>query len=169
MVSDVVISALVGGVTGSTITAITQLYATMKQQRAETERRQAEFYLELKVGALTDLHSALDSCYRTIDDHYKKNEESVGRENYLEEVVPSLEEYERTLSQVAIYLDDNEKEKLESALRELRRGVMSLQDKAISVEYEPREIDWESLDSAYDSAKDILRNQMNEPIKQLES
>lgn len=168
MIPDVAISAFVGGVAGSTITAIAQVYTTIKQQDSETERRQAQFYLEHKVGVLTDLHEALDNCYRTIDDYYKRNEESVDSEGYLEDVVPSLEECERTLSQAAIYLDDNEEEKIEIALRELRSGVMSLQEKAIDEEYN-REIDWESLNEAYDDAVDTLRNQMNDPIEQLDS
>lgn len=169
MVSDLVMSALVGGVAGSSITAIIQLYTTIRQQKSETERHQAEFYLEHKVGALTDLHEALDNCYRIIDDYYKKNEESVSREGYIGEVVPSLEDCKRSRSQAAIYLDDDEEEKLESALREFRIGVMALQDKASSVDYEPREIDWDSLDAAYDEAMDMLRNQMNGPIEQLDS
>lgn len=169
MVSDVIISAFVGGVAGSIITAITQVYTTNKQQKAETKRRHAEFYVEPKVQTLTDLHSALDGCYRTIDDFYKKNRESVTREDYLEELVPKLNEYEQLLTRASIYLNADEKKKMENALRELRLGVMSIQDKTVPDGPEPREIDWESLHAACDGARGVLRGQMSEPIRNLES
>lgn len=167
MVSDVIISAFIGGVAGSIITAITQVHTTSKQQRAETKRRYAEFYAEPKVQTLTDLHSALEGCYRTIDDYYKRNKGSVSRENYLEEVIPTLNEYEQLLTRAGIYLNDNEKEKMENALRELRLGVMLIQDKAGSDDSEPREIDRESLDTACGGARDVLRRQMSEPIENI--
>ncbi|MFC7205263.1 hypothetical protein ACFQJC_17270 [Haloferax namakaokahaiae] len=169
MVSDVIISAFVGGVAGSAITAITQVYTTNKQQKAETKRRHAEFYAGPKVKTLTDLHSALDECHRTIEDYYKRNNESVSRDDYHEEVVSNLNEYEQLLTRAGIYLNDDEKEKMENALREFRLGVMSIQDKAIPDGQEPREIDWESLDAANDGARGVLQGQMGEPIKNIES
>jgi len=169
MVSDVIISALVGGVAGSIITSITQLYTSNKKQKAETKRRHAEFYIEPKVQTLTDLHSALDDCRRTIDDYSKRNRESISREDYLEEVVPTLSEYRQLLTRADIYMNNNEKQKMENALRELQLGVMSIQDKTIPDGPEPREIDWESLDDAYDGARSVLQGQISEPVEKFES
>lgn len=164
MVSDVVLSALVGGSVGSAITAITQVYT----QKVETKRRHAEIYAGPKVETLTDLHSALDGCYRTIEDYYKKNKESVSREDYLGEVVPPLEKYKQLLTRAGIYLNDDEMESMENAYRELHLGVMSIQDKAGFDGSGPREINWENLDTACDGARGVLRSQMSEPIENVE-
>lgn len=169
MVSEVVLSAFVGGVAGSMITAIVQIYTTKKQQRAETERQVAEFYAGRKVETLTNLHSTLDRCCRVLDDYYKKNSESVTESDYHDEVTSSLEEYERALSQASIFLDEIEREQMDETLSELRLGVMSIQDKALSDGREPRKIDWDELNSVYDEAREVLRSQMNDPIEELES
>ena len=173
MVSDVVISAVVGGlagsVMGSTITAIAQIHTTNKQQDAETERRHAELYIGPKVETLTGLHATLDDCYRTIDDFNKRNKESVGREDYLGEVVPALEEYKLLLTRAGIYLSSDEKEKMDRALSQLQLAAHSIEHKAIADGSKPAKIDWVSLDAAYENARGVLRSQMSEPIENLES
>lgn len=169
MISEVIASAFVGGVAGSAITAITQIYITKQRQTAETERRHAEFYAESKVDSLTELHSALDDCYRTFDEYYKRNVESVDREDYLGEIVPALDQVRQSLSQASIFLDDSETETMHTAVTELEMGVSYLERKAISDRVNSDEIDRDRINDSFDDAKEVLRKQMYGPIEKLEA
>lgn len=161
--------AFLGGLAGSIIGAIAHWYATRYREEEETKRRKAEAYIGHKAGAMAELQSSLDAAFRSLKKFHQMNVNSVSREDYLHELLPTIEEFKRSLSRAGIYLDESEMEQMEDTLLEFKLAAKAIEDKALAEG--PGEVDRQfelkEIRDGLEELREVLRDHMKTPIDEL--
>lgn len=173
MVSDAVLGALVGGgagVLGAGITAVLSWFTTTKRIDSTNKRRRAEFYWEREAESLTNLHSKLEECHRTITSHSDPHEEKsyIPKETHEDEVLSTIEAFRTALRRDGIYLSEENHDTLNEALGQFYRSTNSI-DWGFDSDDKRKELkELDLMAEKYSKAKRALQEQINEPIEEFE-
>jgi hypothetical protein len=173
MVSDTVIAAVIGGLSGSVVTAIGGLYRELKKQEQENTRRRAEFYLQRKVEVVSDLHATLEECvrdYLSLLDEVPMEE--YGQNNEIEQAEQLLSDFEIAMDNASIYISEEHY----SEVVEMYEYLNRLQSSFVGWSYEPREVRADellterrqNLVEQYQKVKTMLRSEVRSPLEKLE-
>lgn len=183
MVSDTLFGAIIGGggvIIGSLFSGLFNWFSTKQQlesqrenlqirQRAETERRRGEYYLQQKVEALMTLYAVLESTRR----EYKRTVDTAVHagisEDEYEEVIDWYHEYEQAIGRAAVFLDEEQHETLLEVL-DILHTTNPLLNREID---NPKEGDYDEFglseyNDRFDAAEDMLKGEIKEPVEALE-
>lgn len=183
MVSDTVLGAAIGvsgAVTGALLSGLFNWFSTKQQlesqrenfqirQQAETERRRGEYYLQQKVEALMTLYAVLESARR----EYKRTVDTAVHagisEDEYEEVIDRYHEYEQAMDRAAVFLGEEQHERLLEVL-DILHTTNSLLDREID---NPEQSDYSEFgiseyNDRFDAAEDMLKGEIKEPVEALE-
>jgi hypothetical protein len=165
MVSDTVMGALVGGgvaLLGSGLTAGINYYRTKQQLETENERRHAEFFLDKKVDALSEVHVNLARSYDTLGVALQ-NPGEYSWSRVQDELLPKIDSLQNSISMSSIFLTKQQ----ESTLRSTVERYYAIADEIALLENVSRE-DLNEIHEATDKAKQTLAAEINEPIQRFE-
>lgn len=188
MVSDLVIGSLIGGgfsIAGYAVAGWSNLRSTQKrieadrhqlemQQEGEKDRRRAEFFLGEKVEALTDLFSALERSKRTYIRYGDRAEQGVVDAGDYDEVVTAFESFQSTKDYASLFLSDTQYGTIIKYSNELYEINGMIEWKARNPHVKRNEIPdsmmWDRLGflDKYENAKEMLKDEVNEPIRMIE-
>lgn len=186
MVSDVVASgvvAIIAGAAGYAIAGWVNLKSTTKQIEAQEKRldtrieaenrqRRADYYIEQKVNGLMQLYSAMKQVRR----EYKRKADvssyqGITKEEY-EELIATFDEYESAMDRGAIFLDDEQQEKLLDVLHVLMAANGHFSDAMDNLEYVEQydfgEYGLSDFNDRFNAAEEMLQEEMKGPIDHLD-
>lgn len=161
---------ILGSAIGYGVAAWENLKTTEKQIRSEDRRRRGEYYLERKVNALMELHSTLKATRRL----YKFKADRVGHERLpeeeYEEVLQQFRDYERTVNDASIFLDDEQQRALTDVIGILLDANRNLSN---AVNNPPESVErysfgFTEFNDRFDKAEDVLQNEIKGPIDAFE-
>ena len=175
-VSDTVLGVLVGGfftLAGYISGGLINYYRTRTEVRAEDRRLRAELYMERKVEALTNLHAELEECQRGLMKILDKAPfEGFGENGEMEEADKLIEEFEIAMDEASIYLSEEQHETILDFFETLGDVNSSINGWAFeTVEMRDGDLYKErrrSLISGYREVKEILQDEIREPIEELD-
>lgn len=159
---------LAGVLLGSLITVGGGLLRARWQQDAADTRKQAGYFLERKVNALTDLYSQLEETHRALNDNLGLEPET--EDQYWEEVRPKVANFRNALRQHSIYLSEEQDDILHEALGQFRQVDIQIQAQVESNRDVPDHLraDLKDFRDAYQEARSALKQEFNRPIEELE-
>lgn len=159
---------LAGVILGSLITAGGGLLRARWQQDAADTRKQAGYFLERKVNALTDLYSQLEETHRALNDNLGLEPEN--EDQYWEDVRPKVADFRNALRQYGIFLSEEQDEILHEALGQFRQVDIQIQAQVESNRDVPDHLraDLHDFMDAYQDARSALKKELNRPIEELE-
>lgn len=177
---DSVLTALIGFfgvVIGAIISASVTIYATnrqqeeankrLRQQQEEANKRlRAEYYMERKVKAMTELHAELEDCFQTVDDFIDEMFRTTPVSEYEENIEPKIESFHKAFMKHSIYLTEEQEQVLFSMHMQLGMIGADIAD-FLTAEEE----DWDdeprthqgNLREAWEDAKEVLKREMDVP------
>jgi hypothetical protein len=165
MVSPALIG-LIGVVLGAVISEVGAIARTKSQEGAADTRTQAEFYLDRKVDALTNLYSQLEETHRTLNDNMGLDPED--EEKYWEEVQPKVSEFRNAVRRDGIFLSKEQDELLHEALGQFRQASIHIQAQVEGRNRAPDHLNLKEFTDTYDDARSALKEELNRPIRELE-
>lgn len=173
MVSEGIIGALVGGgfaVAGSAITGWINRQNTQDRIKADNERRRGEYYLQKKVEALMNLYAVVEETRR----EYKKTADKavygeISQQEY-DEVVNWYHKYERAMDRAAVFLSEEQHETLLEAFNKIHDTNSFLHRKIDNPEQDSySEFGLSEYNERFDAVEEVLKDEINGPIKEFES
>lgn len=189
MVSDIVLGSLIGGgfsVVGYIAAGLINHASTKRRIEAdkdrlrirqdnENERRRAEFFLGEKVDALTTLYRDLEKakrCYLSRGDEAENNPIS---EDVVSEVLSAYRSFEESMDYASLFLDEDQYETVMAFFVELMDANSMFQwwvnnpNAGYSDIPDRRTWDRGEFLRTYDDAREALKDEVAEPIRQFES
>jgi hypothetical protein len=160
------------------ISAASALFGVWITQRGESRRRASEerrwyadYFLGRKIDALDNLFAALVDCHFTMN--YYGNYPPSTLQEFKEKVATKEESYLMSKVRASIYLHDDAKQIMSSALGAFRQTSMaillSLPDDECpankdSYDRDTRYLDWANFMQTYESAVSCLENMLNPAV-----
>lgn len=165
---DSALIGLAGVIIGSLITAGGGFLRAKWQQDAADTRKQAGYFLERKVNALTDLYSQLEETHRVLNDNLGLEPEN--EDQYWEEVRPKVADFRNALRKHGIFLSEEQDEILHDALGQFRQVDIQIQAQVESERDVPDHLraDLQEFLDTYREARSALKEELNRPIQELE-
>lgn len=165
---DAALIGLAGVVVGSLITEGGAYIRARGQQDAADTRKQAGYFLERKVNALTDLYSQLEETHRALNDNMGLDSEN--EEQYWEDVRPKVAKFRNALRQHGIFLSEEQDETLHEVLGQFRQMDIQIQAQVESERDVPNHLmaDLREFEDTYQDARSALKEELNRPIEELE-
>ncbi|MFC4548789.1 MULTISPECIES: hypothetical protein [Halorussus] len=160
-----VAGAIVGGAIGivsATVTAGVNYHTTKRRLRSKNRRRLAEFYLDKKVEALSEVHTSLTECYATLGTALE-NPSGYSWERVRSEIHSKIDGLEHSITVSDIYLSSEQ----ETELRETVEEYRSVADKIAILENGRRDM-IDDVFGATERAGGTLAEEINGPIRRLE-
>lgn len=144
------------------------LLISILQLESENARSRAEFYLEQKVDALIRVHSAFEKAKRTYVDHGHKIGHCSLSEDEVQEVISSWRALESAFNHASVFLSDQQNETLGTAFNAFHNNnALFYRAKENPEDMEPSDFKRHELLDTYYDAKDVLKEELNDPIKEL--
>lgn len=165
---NIALIGLAGTILGASITALAGFLGVKLQADAADTRKQAGYFLERKVNALTDLYSQLEETHRALNDNIGLEPES--EDHYWEDVRPKVANFRNALRQHGIFLSEEQDETLHEALGQFRQVDIQIQAQVESNRDVPDHLraDLKDFMDAYENARSALKEELNRPIEELE-
>ena len=167
--SDPAIIGLIGVVLGAVISEVGAIVRTRWQEGAADARTEAEFYLERRVDALTNLYSQLEETHRALNDNLGLD--SGQEDKYWDEVQPKVAEFRISVRRDGIWIfeeQDELDELLHETLGQFRQASRHIQRQMTSQKGGPDIFDLREFQDTYEEARSALREELNRPIQRLE-
>ena len=179
MISEGILGAIVGGSAaafGSFVQAWFNRQNTKDRIEAENDRRHADYYLQEKVKALSELHGALEECRQEYL-HALGGPHELDDERFESTILPKFEKYESAVARTSIFLDDKQREVLTDTVDQFKAINSSISIYLFAENRMSTLVDLdiemitnkEDLTSSVESARDVLRDEISEPVKHFES
>lgn len=161
------IIGLIGVVLGAVLNEAGAIARTTWQEDAEDTRTQAEFHLERRVEALTNLYSQLEETHRALNDNLGLDPEY--EDKYWDEIQPKVAEFRNTVRQDGIFLITDEKDEIiHEALGQFRMASIQIQRQVTNQNNLPNNFDLGEFQDTYEEARSALKEELNRPIRELE-
>lgn len=157
--------AIVGGTIGiasALVTAVANHFNLRKRLTSKNQRRLAEFFLDKKVEALTDIHARLTSCY-TVLGNALQDPSGYTWDDVRTEVHPPIDDFETAITVGDIYLDAGQEAELRRTVDEYR----AVGDK-IAILENSREDMIDDVFDATERAGGTLAEEISDPIRRIE-
>ncbi|RKD88554.1 hypothetical protein ATJ93_4208 [Halopiger aswanensis] len=175
-VSDTVLGVLAGGLftlAGYISGGLINYYRTQTEVKAEDRRLRAELSMERKVEALTNLHAELEECQRGLVEILDRVPyDGFGENGEIEEADQLIEEFEIAMDEASIYLSEEQHETVLDFFETLGEVNSSISGWAFeTVEMRGGDMYHErrmSLIDGYEEVKEILQDEIREPIEELD-
>lgn len=158
---------LIGVVLGAVLNEGGAIIRTRWQEDAENTRTEAEFHLERRVEALTNLSSQLEETHRALNDNLGLDPEY--EDKYWDEVQPQVAEFRNTVRQDGIFLiNDEHDEIIHDALGQFRMASIHIQRQVTEQRNLPDNFDLQEFEDTYQEARSALKEELNRPIRELD-
>ncbi|WP_423746622.1 hypothetical protein V5735_19035 [Haladaptatus sp. SPP-AMP-3] len=166
MVSDILITAAIGGTVGAVVTAAASLFQTHLQQQSENIRWHAEFYLERKVESLMDLHAALEHAKLIyIEKGLKIGYGTVTKED-VDEVISVWQRFEQKLNQASVFLTNDQQQILSETLDKFHEANPIFNQAYEERNMAPSDFARREILDKYREGSEVLKEEINGPIKE---
>lgn len=179
MVSETVLGAAIGvtgAVIGSLLTGAFNWLSTKQQVEAENTRRYADYFLQEKVESLSELHAQLERCRHNYQYNWERTL-GMDEEEFRSDILGAFYDYETALGRATLFLDDQQRDAMFEALDAFRDAngyfdwYVRYGDPEDGLSKEPPdgvEFREDELLNAVKGARDVLREEISEPVKYFE-
>ncbi|GGL37323.1 hypothetical protein GCM10009037_21070 [Halarchaeum grantii] len=168
MVSSAVIAVL-GTLAGAALSAGVTIHTTRVREANQNQRRQAEYLIEKKVDRLAELHESFTRCRTTLAPIAESGTYAVYDREDEREFDEMVDGYHRSIQRARIFVSDGQYETLLDTLL-----VFQTVTERAGAE-RPEEVSTPILDDdrsfrdVMTAADEVLRTELHEPVRSLES